>query len=188
MKLFIKNMVCQRCQMVVKSELEKLGIYCSSVEVGTVETIGTLSSNQLYEIKTALFRAGLELMDDKRSILVERIKVVILKMINHTDEPLKTNFSNYLNTKLNLDYTYLANVFSEVEGTTIEHFIIINRVRKVKELICNQELNLTEISWKLNYSSVAHLSTQFKKVTGITPSSFKHMECNNLQPSKMCEL
>lgn len=181
-------MVCQRCQMVVKSELEKLGIYCLSVEVGVVETIGILSPDQLHEIEAVLLSAGLELMDDKRNILVERIKVVILKMINHSDEPLKTNFSNYLNTKLNLDYTYLANIFSEVEGTTIEHFIIINRVRKVKELICNQELNLTEISWKLNYSSVAHLSTQFKKITGITPSSFKHMECNSLHAARMCEL
>jgi YesN/AraC family two-component response regulator len=181
MELFIKNMVCLSCQLVVKFELDKLGVYCISVEPGRVETSGPLSSQQLSSIKTALAKAGLELVNDKKTILIEKIKTVILEMINNLDKPLKINFSNYLSKKLNLDYTYLANIFSSTQGSTIENYIITNKIKKVKELICDKEFSLTEISWKLQYSSVAHLSTQFKKVTGITPSSFKDSECHTLQ-------
>jgi AraC-like DNA-binding protein len=171
-------MVCLRCQMVVKAELEKLGLFCISVEVGRVETLGLVSDDQMKHLKIALYNAGLELMDDKKHILIEKIKTVILDMVNFSDHPLKTNFSEYLSSTLKLDYTYLANIFSEVQGITIEQFIIMNKIRRVKALICCDDLTLTEISWKMHYSSVAHLSTQFKKVTGITPTHFKHMDCN----------
>lgn len=174
--------------MVVKAELEKIGVYCISVEVGKVETLNPLSVEQMKNFKTALLNAGLELMDDKKNILTEKIKTVILDMVNYSDQQLKTNFSDYLSSKLNLDYTYLANTFSELEGITIERFIIMVKIRRVKELICDNELNLTEISWKLHYSSVAHLSTQFKKVTGITPSHYKYIDCNSAASSQMCEL
>ena len=170
-------MVCLRCCMVVRFELEKLGLACIAVEVGMGETDGPVSVDQMKKFKIAMLNAGLELMDDKKNILIEKIKTVIYQMINYSDQPLKINFSYYLSSQLGFEYTYLANVFSEVQGYTIEHFIIMNKVRRVKELIRDKELNLTEISWKMHYSSVAHLSTQFKKVTGITPSHFKHMEC-----------
>ncbi len=118
---------------------------------------------------------GLELMDDKKSMLIEKIKNVIIESIHYSDEQLQINFSNYLSEKLNYDYTYLANLFSEVEGTTIEHFIIGHKIERVKELIVYDELSLTEIAWKLHYSSIAHLSNQFKKITGLTPSYFKQL-------------
>ena len=179
MILNIKNMVCLRCQMVVKSELEKLGLFCLHVEAGRAEVEGTISALDIMKFKVALIGSGLELIFDKKNILVEKIKHIILEMIDHSGDPLKMNFSYYLSEKLNLDYTYLANIFSEQQGITIERFIIISRIRKVKELICDDELNLTEISWRLHYSSVAHLSTQFKKVTGVTPSYFKHQDCSS---------
>jgi AraC-like DNA-binding protein len=140
-----------------------------------VEAMGIISAEKINEIKIALLQYGLDLMDDKKSILIEKIKNVIIEMIHNTDNPLKTNFSDHLSTKLNFDYTYLSNMFSEIEGATIEHFIIGYKIQRVKELIGHNDLNLTEISWKLHYSSVAHLSTQFKKVTGITPSKFKQL-------------
>ncbi len=188
MKLFIKNMVCRSCQMVVRHELEKLELYCISVDSGEAEILGPLSVDQMKDFKIALLNAGLELIEDKKIILIEKIKSVVLEMIDNSDRPLRTNFSDYLSAKLKLDYTYLANIFSVMQGITIEHFIIDNKIRRVKELICYNELNLTEISWKLNYSSVAHLSTQFKKVTGITPSRFKYIDGNRVLPSAMCEL
>lgn len=169
-------MVCFRCKMAVKFELEKLGLHCTLVELGRAETMEDISTEQIKQIKMALLQSGLELMDNKKSILIERIKNVIVEMVHYSDNQLKTNFSNYLSSKLNLDYTYLANIFSETQGTTIEHFIILHKIQRVKELIGYDELSLTEISWKLNYSSVAHLSTQFKKVTGITPSHYKQLE------------
>jgi YesN/AraC family two-component response regulator len=173
MELFIKNMVSIRCKLTVKYELEKLGLHCTLLEYGKVRILEYLSLNQINAIRIALLRSGLELIDNKRSILVERIKNVIIELVHHTEDPLKINFSNYLSEKLNLDYTYLANIFSEVQGTTIENYMILNKIYRVKELIGYNELNLTEISLKMHYSSVAHLSTQFKKVTGVTPSFFK---------------
>ena len=171
-------MVCLRCLMVVRYELEKLDLNCIAVEMGWAETGESISVEQTGKIRAALLNAGLELIEDKKIILIEKIKTIISEMVNYSDQPLKTNFSYYLSEALNLDYTYLANVFSEVQGSTIEHYIIMNKIRRVKELIRNKDLNLTEISWKLHYSSVAHLSTQFKKMTGVTPSQFKYIECN----------
>lgn len=168
--------------------MEKLDLHCTTVERGWVEIEGALSAGQMVKLKIALLKAGLELIDNKKAILIEKIKNVVLDMLNNSTLTVKTNFSHYLSKKLDLDYTYLANMFSEMQGSTIENYVITNKIRRVKELICNNELNLTEISWKLNYSSVAHLSTQFKKVTGITPSRFKHFECNRPLLSSMCEL
>ena len=169
-------MVCTRCKMLVQLELEKLGLHCKSVTLGSAETTEPVSNEQIKEFKVALLKSGLELMDDKKSILIEKIKHVIIEMLYYSDDRLKTNFSDYLSEQLNHDYTYLANVFSQHEGTTIEHFIILNKIQMIKDLMAYNELSLTEISWKLHYSSVAHLSTQFKKVTGVTPSHFKHSE------------
>jgi AraC-like DNA-binding protein len=179
MILFIKNMLNIRCEMVVKLELKKLGYHCITIEQGRVEVVGVMSIEQIQKIRAALSRSGLELMDNKKNILVEKIKNVIIKMVHHTDDALKVNFSNHLTSKLKLDYTYLANTFSHDQGITIEHFIIQHKIQRVKELIGYNELSLTEISWKMHYSSVAHLSAQFKKVTGVTPSCFKHQEYRN---------
>jgi AraC-like DNA-binding protein len=176
MKLFIKNMVSIRCKMIVRSELQSLGIEQSIIELGEVELVKQLSKAQLESFKLNLFRHGLELMDDKRSMLIEKIKNVIVEMIHYADELPKTNNSAYISSKINYDYTYLANLFSEVQGITIEHYIIAHKIEKVKELLVYDELNLTEIADKLHYSSVAHLSSQFKKVTGLTPSHFKKLK------------
>jgi YesN/AraC family two-component response regulator len=165
--------------MVVRYEFEKIGLHCSLVELGRVEIMEILSVDQLNKIKIALLQSGLELMENKKSILVERIKNVIIEMVHFSYSRLKTNFSSYLSEKLDYDYTYLANIFSEQQGTTIEQFIIMHKIQRIKELMEHNELNLTEISWKLNYSSLAHLCTQFKKVTGITPSHFKQLERQN---------
>ena len=168
-------MVSNRCKMAVKEELKKLGLHFIVVELGEVEIMETLSSEQHKQVKAALLNSGLELMDDKRAILIEKIKNAIIKMVHHSDEIIKVNFSDYLSEKLNYDYTYLANLFSEVQGTTIEQFMISHKVERIKELIIYGELNITEIAWKMNYSSVAHLSTQFKKMTGLSPSHFKQL-------------
>ena len=168
-------MVCTRCKMLVKLELEKLGIYCHEIELGRVKTINTPSIEQLHDFRIALVGSGLELIDNKKIILVEKIKHTIIELVYYFDAPLKTNFSDYLSNKLDFDYTYLANIFSETTGTTIEQFIIRIRIDRVKEMILYNELTLTQISWKLYFSSVAHLSSQFKKVTGMTPSQYKHI-------------
>lgn len=176
MKLYIKYMVSIRCKMVVKAELEKLGVNYHAVDFGEVEIANNISADKREQLKNALLKSGLELLDDKKAILIEKIKSVIIEMVHYADDKPKTNFSDYLTEKLNYDYTYLANLFSEVTGITIEYFIIAHRIERVKELLIYDELNLTEISYKLNYSSVAHLSTQFKKVTGLTPSFFKQLK------------
>jgi len=161
--------------MVVKSELDKLGLHYDTVELGEAHIKKQINDEQRTRLKAALLNFGLELMDDKKAILVERIKNVIIEMVHYEDELPKTNFSDYLSEKLNYNYTYLANLFSETKGITIEHFMILHKIEKVKELILYDELNLSEIAWKLHYSSVAHLSHQFKKVTGLTPSYFKSL-------------
>lgn len=162
--------------MLVKEELKKLGLHYVAVDLGEVEIMEDITQQQREQIKIALLKSGLELMDNKKAMLIEKIKNVIIEMVHYTDELPKTNFSDYLAEKLNYDYTYLANLFSETEGTTIEHFIIIHKIERVKELIIYDELNLTEIAWKLHYSSVAALSNQFKKITGLTPSFFKSLK------------
>ncbi len=175
-------MVSNRCKMVVKEELSKLGLHFIVVDLGEVEIMENISLEQREQIKKALLSSGLELMDDKRAILIEKIKIAIVEMVHHSDEIIKTNFSEYLSKKLNRDYTYLANLFSEVQGTTIEHFIIAHKIERIKELIIYGELNITEIAWKMNYSSVAHLSNQFKKATGLSPSHFKHLKEKRRSP------
>ena len=175
-------MVSNRCKMTVKEELKKLGLHFVIVELGEVEVMEDITPEQREELKTALLISGLELMDDKRAVLVEKIKNVIIEMVHHLDENIKINFSEYLSEKLNHNYTYLANLFSEVRGMTIEHFMIAHKVEKIKELIIYDELNITEIAWKMNYSSVAHLSNQFKKVTGLSPSHFKQLKDKRRSP------
>jgi AraC-like DNA-binding protein len=168
-------MVCIRCKMVVKEELTKLGLPFTSVELGEAEIMGNISIVQRDQFKEALLRSGLELMDDKKSVLIQKIKNVIIELVHYTEEPLTVNFSDYLSLKLDYDYTYLANLFSEVQGTTIEKFIITHKIERVKELLVYNELSLTEIAYLMHYSSVSHLSAQFKKVTGLTPSHFKQL-------------
>ena len=176
MKLYIKNMVCIRCKMVVKSELEKLGLHYTSVDLGEVEIMDKVSKDQLENLSAALKVTGLELMDDNKKILVEKIKTIIIELIHYSDEQIKINLSDYLSEKLNHNYTYLSNLFSEVKGSTIEQFYLAHKIERVKELLVYDELNLTEIAWKLHYSSVSHLSNQFKKMTGLTPSHFKNLK------------
>jgi AraC-like DNA-binding protein len=168
-------MVSNRCKMVVKSELIKLGIYYSAVDLGEAEIQDEISPLQFDQIKSALLKSGLELLDDKKSILIQKIKNIIIELVHHSEEPLVTKLSEHLSKKLNHDYTYLANLFSAVQGMTIEKFFISHKIERVKELLVYNELTLTEIAYRLHYSSVAHLSTQFKKVTGLTPSHFKEL-------------
>jgi len=156
--------------------LATLGYHNCRVDLGNAEISEQLSNFQKEEFKAELQKFGLELIEDKRSILIEKVKKVVLEVVNYVDEPLKTNFSNYLSLKLIHDYTYLANLFSESEGITIEHYFIANKIEKVKELLLFDELSLTEISYKMNYCSVSHLSSQFKKTTGFTPSHFKRLK------------
>ncbi|MDF2191245.1 AraC family transcriptional regulator [Paraflavitalea sp. CAU 1676] len=176
MKLFIKNMVCIRCKIVVKDELTKLGLHCIVVDLGEVEIAETITAEQRDQVQIALLRSGLELMDDKRSMLIQRIKQVIIELVHYSEEPLRVKFSEYLSQKLNYDYTYLANIFSEVQGITIEKFIISHKIERVKELLVYDQLTLSEIAFLMHYSSVSHLSAQFKKVTGLTPSHFKQIK------------
>jgi AraC-like DNA-binding protein len=169
-------MVSLRCKILVKQELKNLGIHYSSVDLGLVEIIGEITEDKRNKLKAALLKSGLELMDDKKSILIEKIKIIITKMIHYNEELPKVKYSEYISNIMGYDYTYLANVFSEVEGITIEHYIIAHKIEKVKELLIYDELNLSEISYSMNYSSVSHLSTQFKKVTGLTPTYFKNLK------------
>jgi len=161
--------------MVVKAELGKLGLRYIDVTIGEADIIDDIGPEQLQKLDKALRKSGLLLMDDKKSILVEKIKAVIIELVHYTDEQIKINLSDYLHEKLNYDYTYLANLFSEVKGITIEKFYLTHKIEKVKELIIYDELNLTEIAYRMNYSSVAHLSNQFKKFTGLTPSHFRKL-------------
>lgn len=168
-------MVSIRCKMLVKSEIDKLGLHYKVVELGEVEIAENITAEQKDQLKTALLQSGLELMDDKKSMLIEKIKNVIIEMVHYeTEEPITKN-SVYISKKLDHNYTYLANLFTEATGTTIEHYIIIHKIERAKELIIYDELSLTEIAWNLNYSSVSHLSNQFKKITGLTPSYFKQL-------------
>jgi AraC-like DNA-binding protein len=166
--------------MVVKDELTKLGLHYTIVELGEADILEDISAEQQQLFKIALVKSGLELIDDKKSVLIEKIKNVIVELVHYSEEPLSINFSEYLSQKLQHDYTYLANLFSEVQGTTIEHFMIAHKIERVKELLVYDELNLTEIAYQMHYSSVAHLSAQFKKVTGLTPTHFKLIKFKRL--------
>ncbi len=176
MNLYIKYMVSLRCKMMVKEELKNLGLHYVAVDLGVVEVLEDISQKQHDTLKENLLRSGLELLDNKKSILIEKVKNVITSMIHYSDELPKVNYSDYISEKLEYDYTYLSNLFSEVKGITIQQFIIIHKIERVKELLLYDELNLTEISYKLHYSSVAHLSNQFKKVTGLSPSFYKQLK------------
>lgn len=156
--------------------MKKLGLHHKSIELGIVETLEDITNAQREQLKTNLLKSGLELIDDKKSVLIEKIKNVIVEMIHYSEEIPKVNYSEYISEKLNYDYTYLSNLFSEVKGITIQQFIIMHKIEKVKELLLYDELNLTEISYKLHYSSVAHLSNQFKKVTGLSPTYYRKLK------------
>lgn len=175
-------MVSNRCKMAVKEELKKLGLHFMVVELGEVDIMETITPSQKEALKIGLLASGLELMDDKRAVLIEKIKTIIIEMVHYSEEQLQTNFSDYLSKKLEHNYTYLANLFSEVQGTTIEQFTISHKIERIKELIIYGELNITEIAWKMNYSSVAHLSNQFKKMTGLSPSHFKLLKDKRRSP------
>lgn len=175
-------MVSSRCKMAVKEALKNLGLHFIVVDLGEVDIMEDISAEQREELKLALRPSGLELMDDKRAVLIEKIKNVITEMIHYSDDAPKMNYSDFISEKLNYDYTYLSNIFSEVKGITIQQFIIIHKIERAKELLMYDELNLTEISYKLHYSSVAHLSNQFKKITGLTPSHFKQLKDKRRTP------
>lgn len=176
MKLFIKNMVSIRCQMVVKAELEKLGLNYTYVKIGEAEIAEDLLPEQLEQFNNGLKNVGLVLIEDKKSILVEKMRSVIIELVHFSEDQIKVNLSDFLSEKLNYDYTYLANLFSESKGVTIEKFYLTHKIERVKELIVYDELNLSEIAYKMHYSSVAHLSNQFKKFTGMTPTQFKMLK------------
>jgi len=181
-KLYIKFMVSIRCKMIVAGVLKELGLHELNSTLGEVEVAEEISHDMRERLRAGLLQNGLVLMDDKKSQIIEKIKNVVIEMVHYSDELPKTNFSDYLSEKMNYDYTYLANIFSETEGITIEHFIILHKIERVKELIIYNELNLTEIADKLHYSSVAHLSHQFKKVTGLTPTFFKSLKNKRRNP------
>lgn len=162
--------------MVVKAELEKLGLRYTDVKIGEANLVEDILPEQLKQLDLALKKTGLMLMDDKKSIIVEKTKSAIIELVHYREDQIKVNLSDYLSEKLNYDYTYLANLFSEVKGITIEKFYLTHKIEKVKELIVYDELNLTEIAYRMHYSSVAHLSNQFKKFTGLTPSYFKKLK------------
>lgn len=176
MKLYIKYMVSLRCKMMVAEELQKLDIPFNVLDLGMVEITGDILPAQLALLKLNLLASGLELMDDKKSILIEKIKNLIVQMVHYSEELPRVNHSDYISEQLGYDYTYLANIFSEVKGITIQQFIIIHKIERVKELILYDELSLTEISQKLHYSSVAYLSNQFKHITGLSPSFYKQLK------------
>lgn len=176
MRLYIKYMVSLRCKMLVKEELDKIKQPYISIDLGFVEINGNISTKKRELLKKNLLVSGLELLDDKRNIIIERIKNVIIEMVHVLEDAPEMNYSDYISQKLGYDYTYLANMFSEVKGITIQQFIIIHKIEKAKELLLYGEFNLTEISYKLSYSSVAHLSAQFKKITGLTPTFYKNMK------------
>lgn len=182
MRLHIKNMVSDRCKTLVKTELEKLGFHYILVDLGEAEITENLSTEQLKQLNDELVKSGLSLISDHKSILIEQIKNTVIELVHYTDEQIKINFSDYLSEKLNYDYTYLANLFSENQGVSIERYLLTHRIEKVKELLVYDEMNITEIAYKLHFSSTAHLSNQFKKMTGLTPSDYKHLKRNRRTP------
>jgi len=176
MKIHIKYMICNRCKAIVRAELDKLGIHYCMVELGEVDLREPIDTEQRRHLQARLLKCGLELMDDKKSIVIEKIKHIIIEMIHNDLEVGKVTFSELISKKMHQDYGHLSGLFSEVTGYTIEHYIILNKIERVKELLLYDELNLTEISYNLGYSSVAHLSHQFKRVTGLTPTYFKQLK------------
>lgn len=180
--LFIKNMVCNRCIMVVKNELDKLGLAVKNIKLGEITLAKELTPNEKEVLEEALIPLGFEIIDDKKGRIIEKIKNIIIELVHHQNNDTKTNLSDVLSSKLNHDYNYLSNLFSEVEGTTIEKYFIAQKIEKVKELLVYDELSLSEIAFRLNYSSVAYLSNQFKKITGLSPSHFKQIREDKRKP------
>lgn len=180
--IFIKNMVCDRCILVVQNELEKLGLDAKNIKLGEVILSKEITSLEKENLSKTLEPLGFEVIDDKKGRIIEKIKNIIIDLVHHQDSDVKTNLSDVLSDKLHHDYNYLSNLFSEVEGTTIEKYFIAQKVEKVKELLVYDELSLSEIANRLNYSSVAYLSNQFKKVTGLTPSHFKQIKEDKRKP------
>lgn len=180
--LFIKNMVCDRCIMVVQNELDKLGLDAKNVKLVEVTLTKEITPTEKEALVKTLEPLGFEVIDDKKGRIIEKIKNIIIDLVHHQDSDVKTNLSDVLSDKLHHDYNYLSNLFSEVEGTTIEKYFIAQKVEKVKELLVYDELSLSEIAMRLNYSSVAYLSNQFKKVTGLTPSYFKQVREDKRKP------
>ena len=173
MKLYIKNMVSNRCKMIVKSELEEFGLHFILVDLGEVEIMENISEEQRMLLNMSLEKSGLGLLDDKKRVLIEKIKNIIVELVYYAEQQPKINLSDFLSGKLNYDYTYLANLFSENQSITVEHFFLAHKIERVKEFLVYDEFSLTEIAYKMHYSSVAHLSNQFKKMTGLTPSNYK---------------
>lgn len=184
MKFHIKYMVSTRCKMAVKEVLKDLGLHFAIVELGEVEIMENISEEMRAQLKITLSNSGFELMDDKKAILIDKIKNIIIEMVHQSEDIIKINFSNLISRKLNLDYTYLSNLFSAVQGVTIENFIISHKIARIKDLMIYGDLNMTEISLKMNYSSVAHLSNQFKKTTGLTPTQFKELNNTRVDSNK----
>lgn len=180
--LFIKNMVCNRCIIVMKNELEKLGLSAISIKLGEVIFEKNITVEEKEKLNDALLELGFQIIDDKKSRIIEKIKNTIIELVHHQENEAKTNLSDILSTKLHHDYNYLSNLFSEVEGTTIEKYFIAQKIERVKELLVYDELSLSEIAFQLNYSSVAYLSNQFKKITGLTPSHFKQIKEEKRKP------
>jgi len=182
MKTYIKNMVCNRCIMVVKNVFEDLGYTPVNISLGEVETVNTINDKDLDKLRNTLVGFGFELIDDTKSRIIEKIKNTIIQLIHHSSKDSKENYSSYIESQLHKDYSYLSSLFSEVEGTTIEKYIILQKIEKVKELLVYDELTLSEIAYKMGYSNVSYLSSQFKKVTGLTPSHFKQVKENKRKP------
>lgn len=179
MKLFIQNMVSLRCKILVKAEMDKLNIKYKTVELGEVVLLKPITLVKKEKLKIQLHKSGLEIMDDKKAMLLEKIKNIVVEMVHYSEEIPKVNFSTFLSDKLHIDYHTLSDFFSKTKGITIEHFIILHKIERVKELIIYDELSLTEISYIMHYSSVSHLSKQFKQITGLTPSYFKQLKHQN---------
>lgn len=182
MNLYIKNMVCNRCIMVVRAELEKFGLHPVSVELGEVEIADDINEEEKEALDDVLNQLGFQLISDKKSRWIEQIKKVLVELVHHQEEQVKTNLSIYISEKLHHDYSYLSNLFSEVQGVTIEQYYIAQKIERVKELLVYDELSLSEIADELNYSSVSHLSKQFKKVTGLTPTHFRQVKKKKRKP------
>lgn len=182
MDLYIKNMVSNRCKMIVKSELDKLGLHFKTIYLGEVEITDDLSEKSKIQLDINLKKSGLMIIEDRKEILIEKIKIVIIELVHYSEKKLKINLSDYLSEKLKYDYTYLANLFSEHQSMTIEHFFLSHKIERVKELLVYDELNITEIADRMHYSSVAHLSNQFKKMTGLTPSFYKQLKVRKRKP------
>ncbi|MDP2723280.1 MAG: AraC family transcriptional regulator [Bacteroidales bacterium] len=182
MKIFIKNMVSANCKIIVKSEVEKLGWHSLHINLGEIEITENLSPEEQNQLNNNLKKSGLEILTDKQSILIERIKTIIIERVHFSEDQIKVNFSTYLSEKLDYDYTYLANLFSEIQNINIEQFYLSHKIERAKELIIYDELNITEIADKLHYSSVGHFSNQFKKMTGLTPTHYKHLKFKKRKP------